>query len=300
MEPYKKKNHEHFIMEEDDKLNLAVDDSFLVLPQEVLMRMRMMMKQQIIINQKSFKKTSLVNLNAIDNNGQTCIHHLFQPFPDGTYTNNIEMLRLLHSCGASLTITDLSGLTPLQYSIQNNSQHLSNELTSLINIKKSSMKLTLEQFKVNDPNKKLLDKPDYYNDAQHLIDEYISTHPASKYNAAYKVDRLSGMSLTGEVLIDTDKNEPYDVRLTKTDVSYGTYGLYNFYRMQIIKHKSKNNLYFLFTRWGRIGIDEGQHQLTPYSTFDECRKEFLKVFREKQEIYGKIQINLKQNRKNIH
>ncbi|CAF4454276.1 unnamed protein product, partial [Adineta steineri] len=54
-----------------------------------------------------------------------------------------------------------------------------------------------------------------------------------------------------------------------------------FYRMQIIKHKSKNNLYFLFTRWGRIGDAEGQYQLTPYSTLDECRKEFLKVFREK-------------------
>jgi len=89
------------------------------------------------------------------------------------------------------------------------------------------------------------------------------------------------MSVTGEVLIDTDKNEPYDVRLTKTDVNYGTHGLYNFYRMQIIKHKSKNNLYFLFTRWGRIGDDQGQYQLTPYSTIDECRKEFLKVFREK-------------------
>jgi predicted DNA-binding WGR domain protein len=50
--------------------------------------------------------------------------------------------------------------------------------------------------------------------------------------------------------------------------------------MQIIKHKSKANLYFLFTRWGRVG-DDGQYQLTPYSTFDECRKEFVKVFREK-------------------
>ncbi|CAF0956920.1 unnamed protein product [Adineta steineri] len=63
--------------------------------------------------------------------------------------------------------------------------------------------------------------------------------------------------------------------------NYGIVGLYNFYRTQIIKHKSKNNLYFLFTRWGRIGDAEGQYQLTPYSTLDECRKEFLKVFREK-------------------
>jgi predicted DNA-binding WGR domain protein len=58
-------------------------------------------------------------------------------------------------------------------------------------------------------------------------------------------------------------------------------GLYNFYRMQIIKHKSKTNLFFLFTRWGRIGDDQGQYQLTPYSTLDKCRKEFIKVFREK-------------------
>ncbi|CAF3484731.1 unnamed protein product [Rotaria sordida] len=231
---------------------------------------------------KKFQRTSLVNLNATDIHGRTCIHHLIQPFPDGSYTNNIDLLRLLHSCGASLTTTDLSGLTPLDYSIKNNCQHLYDELTKLIRNKTSSIRTTKEKFSINDPNKKLLDKIDFYNDAQNLINEYISNHPTNKSNnIEYKVDRLSGMSLTGEILIDTDKNEPYDVRLTKTDVNYGTYGLYNFYRMQIIKHKSKNNLYFLFTRWGRIGNDEGQHQLTPYSTFDECRKEFLKVFREK-------------------
>ena len=226
-------------------------------------------------------KTSSIDLNAIDIHGRTCVHHFVQPFSDGTYTNNIEMLRLLHSCDASLTITDRSGSTPLQCSTRNNYQHLNDELTKLIHNKKHSLKIASQKFYVNDPNEKLLDKPDFYSDAQNLIDEYISSHPSSKYNDAYQVDRFSGMSLTGEVLIDIDKNEPYDVRLTKTDVSYGTHGLYNFYRMQIIKHKSKNNLYFLFTRWGRIGIHEGQHQLTPYSTFDECRKEFLKVFREK-------------------
>jgi hypothetical protein len=84
------------------------------------------------------------------------------------------MLRLLHSCDASLITPDHSGLTPLQYSMKNNCQHLSNELSQLVKIKKPSMKITLEQFQVNDPNKKLLDKPDYYNDAQDLIDEYIS------------------------------------------------------------------------------------------------------------------------------
>jgi predicted DNA-binding WGR domain protein len=231
---------------------------------------------------EEFQLTSLINLNAIDIYGRTCIHHLVQPFSEGTYRNNIEILQLLHFCGASLTIPDLSDLTPLQYSIENNYQHLSNELIKLTNNKKYSIKKTIiEKFNVNDPNKNLLDKPDFYNDAQHLIDEYILSHPISKTNTIYKVDPTSGMSLTGEILIDTDKNQPYDVRLTKTDVSYGTLGLYNFYRMQIIKHNNKKNLFFLFTRWGRIGSDEGQHQLTPYSTFNECVKEFLKIFREK-------------------
>jgi ankyrin repeat protein len=231
---------------------------------------------------KDFQVTSLINLKAIDTDGRTCIHHLIQPFSNGTYTNNLEILRLLHSCGAPITTPDHSGLTPLEYSIENNSQHLSNELRKLINNKKFSMKkLSFEKLSIDDPNKNLLIQPDFYHDAQQLINDYFSSHPINKSNPVYKVDPTSGMSLTGEVLIDTDKNEPYDVRLTKTDISYGVCGLYNFYRMQIIKHKSKANLYLLFTRWGRIGFHEGQHQLTPYSTFDECRKEFGKIFKEK-------------------
>ncbi|CAF0790374.1 unnamed protein product [Adineta steineri] len=156
----------------------------------------------------------------------------------------------------------------------------------------------IERFYINDPNKNLLDQPDFYSDAQQLIDKYISKHPSHTQNTAYQVDHLSGMSVTGEVLIGTDKNEPYDVRLTKTNVNYGIVGLYNFYRTQIIKHKSKNNLYFLFTRWGRIGDAEGQYQLTPYSTLDECRKEFLKVFREKTD-FLKTLINRQAIRLNI-
>jgi predicted DNA-binding WGR domain protein len=230
---------------------------------------------------EEFQVTSSIDINASDALGRTCIHHLVQPFPDGSYTSNIELLRLLHSSGASLTKHDLAGLSPLQYGAINGCQHICDELTNLIKDQTDSTQATIEHFYINDPNNKLLDQIDFYSDAQQFIDKYLSTHPSRTHNTAYEIDRLSGMSLTGEVLIDTDKNEPYDVRLTKTDVNYGTHGLYNFYRMQIIKHKSKENLYFLFTHWGRIGDSEGQYQLTPYSTLDECRKEFIKVFREK-------------------
>jgi predicted DNA-binding WGR domain protein len=68
--------------------------------------------------------------------------------------------------------------------------------------------------------------------------------------------------------------------LTITDVDYGLIGFYNFYRMQIIKHKSKANLYLLLTRWGKIGDGDGQHQLNPFSSFEECQKEFCKIFLE--------------------
>jgi hypothetical protein len=56
-----------------------------------------------------------------------------------------------------------------------------------------------------------------------LIEKYISTHPSHTENAAYQTDRLSRMILTGEVLFDTDKNEPYDVRPKNIDVSYDVY-----------------------------------------------------------------------------
>ncbi|CAF5105428.1 unnamed protein product, partial [Rotaria socialis] len=72
---------------------------------------------------KKFQKTSSINLNAIDIDGRTCIHHLVQPFADGSYKNNIDILRLLHSCGASLAIADSSGLKPLDYAIRINCEH---------------------------------------------------------------------------------------------------------------------------------------------------------------------------------
>ncbi|CAF3244348.1 unnamed protein product [Rotaria sp. Silwood2] len=237
---------------------------------------------ETIDESNTFTVTSAIDINAIDIFGRTCIHYLVQPFPNGSYVNNLELLELLHRSGALLTKQDLNGLSPYQYSIMNGYKHLPEKLRILINDKQlNSTDEIIQRFSINDPNKKLLDQPDYYSDAQKFIDQYISLHPSTIINTAYQVDPLSNMSQTGEVLIDTQKNEPYDVRLTITDVNYGLIGLYNFYRMQIIKHKSKTNLYLLFTRWGRIGDGDGQYQLTPYSLFDECRQEFCKIFREK-------------------
>lgn len=72
---------------------------------------------------------------------------------------------------------------------------------------------------------------------------------------------------------------PYDVLLTNVELNFGNFGIYNYYKMQIIRHPARD-LIILFTNWGRVG-DFGQHQKTPYSTLEEAVKEFSKLFKSK-------------------
>lgn len=245
---------------------------------------RLLFNQDYIITDDltTFSIESIIDINAKDIFGRTCIHYLVQPFSDGCYTTSIELLELLNQSGASLAEVDPNGLSPLEYTANHGCQHLYNKLFELINLRKpDSTESVIKSFHIDDPNRNLLGLPDYYADAQQFIDQYILIHSSEIPSTTFRVDPLSDMNKTGEVVIDTEKNEPYDVRLTITDIDCGPIGLYNFYRMQIIKQKNKRKLYLLFTRWGRIGDGDGQHQLTPYPSFDECRAEFCKIFYEK-------------------
>jgi len=80
-------------------------------------------------------------------------------------------------------------------------------------------------------------------------------------------------------MMDPDVKTHCDVLLFKIDVRAGTWGIYNFYKMQVVHQKGKD-LYILFTRWGRIG-DDGQFQQTPFPRCDEAIKEFRKIFKSK-------------------
>ncbi|CAF1463911.1 unnamed protein product [Didymodactylos carnosus] len=68
-------------------------------------------------NETETIKTSSIDLDANGALGRTCIHHLVQPFPDGSYINNRKLLKLLHSFGASLTQIDSSGLSSFDISV---------------------------------------------------------------------------------------------------------------------------------------------------------------------------------------
>ncbi|KAJ0395868.1 hypothetical protein ATCC90586_001220 [Pythium insidiosum] len=83
--------------------------------------------------------------------------------------------------------------------------------------------------------------------------------------------------------LDTDGNvilgEEFDALLTKVDVKNGPYGSNVFYRCQIV-HDQIQDIYVVFTNWGRIG-EEGKYQNTPFHSAAEAIVEFKKIFKSK-------------------
>ncbi|PAA55778.1 hypothetical protein BOX15_Mlig008630g1 [Macrostomum lignano] len=73
--------------------------------------------------------------------------------------------------------------------------------------------------------------------------------------------------------------KPFTALLSRIDVGCSLSGLYNFYKLQLLRQRGRN-FYLLFTCWGRIG-DTGQYQTTPFPSRAEAVKEFEKVFRSK-------------------
>ncbi|RHY27321.1 hypothetical protein DYB32_006862 [Aphanomyces invadans] len=71
----------------------------------------------------------------------------------------------------------------------------------------------------------------------------------------------------------------YSVVLTKVDVQSGQHGVNVFYRMQVV-HNEVQNVYVLFTNWGRVG-ESGKYQHTPFSDAASAVDEFKKIFKSK-------------------
>ncbi|KAH9182822.1 hypothetical protein AeNC1_015205, partial [Aphanomyces euteiches] len=81
-----------------------------------------------------------------------------------------------------------------------------------------------------------------------------------------------------KVFVDADGVE-YSVGLTKVDVQSGQHGVNVFYRMQIAHHMTQN-VFILFTNWGRIG-ESGKYQNTPFNDSASAVDEFKKIFKSK-------------------
>ena len=121
---------------------------------------------------------------------------------------------------------------------------------------------------------------DFVTDSKKYFEDVHDLAARQKLAKLAKPD--SSLSLSEdecEVYQDDQSGKYYDVLMTKVDIKARHCSLYNFYKLQLIRNKGKD-IYLLLTKWGRIG-DEGQHQETPFTTLEECKTEFDKVFKAK-------------------
>lgn len=275
-------------------------------------------------NDLTLKVTSSIVLNNLDSRSRTIFHHVACSPSYGSFVNCIKIARLLFNAYQSIA-TERSGhlkIVPLNdflgrvdsnikkagdYALINGNTELFEEFrrTQTTRIQDNSAKpvQTPYQFAVNDLvyqdiNKRLGLLVDYKKDSEAFLDQANSknTNKTGDIKSIFKVDPMSNMSKTGRIIWDDKSNVPFDVILTKTDVSYGMFGIHNFYKMQIITQtfdnssapssssssatngvdKSSSKVFVLFTRWGRIG-DQGQCQRTPFPSLSEAKQEFYKV-----------------------
>lgn len=249
-------------------------------------------------------KTNLI-LNQMDNKSRTVFHHLACSLEYGSFCN-VEIAKLLFSAfqyanehQPNLKLPPLSEFlkrvdskvkTASDYALKNGNIELNEEFKRQLN-KSAAIQLSqseLEKFIVNDTFYNAAVRVDYAKDSA----EFLRTQQPSNQDALaadkdyFTVDSLSNMHKIGRLVWDKRFNVPYDVILTKTDVSYGLYGIHNFYKIQLITHSYNNEedkqqqICVLFTRWGRIG-DQGQCQRTPFASTAVAKDEFAKLFKQK-------------------
>ncbi|XP_033624396.1 poly [ADP-ribose] polymerase tankyrase-like [Asterias rubens] len=233
---------------------------------------------------EKFPMTSNLDLNAVDSSKQTAIHHMMKTNIFGTYEND-ELLELLVMLDAKVTLQDKQGKTPLDYTMETRSRKMAIALQRLQGIKEANWVLPKPVLHawtdgLNFPTQ----KPDFEADAQAMLkllesENKDTTSEAEDEKEKAVVNKMSGITEGGVVLMDEEQDIPYDVTMTKVDVKSGPYGMNNFYIMQII-HQTGKDMILLFTEWGRIG-DIGQYQKTPFTSKEEAIKEFQKIFKSK-------------------
>ncbi|KAL3874859.1 hypothetical protein ACJMK2_037816 [Sinanodonta woodiana] len=228
------------------------------------------------------EKTSPADLNAKDSQGWTVVHHIVCPLEYGTYDND-EILFVLHNAGASINQKDHVGLSPLDHALIRGAVKLANLLQKLSGTSSDKQeKPTFTSMEVSDGILSPLSSPNFQEDAEAMLtklnEESMEVEVKSD-DLRPKVDSRCMFNNVGEVVFDRAMRMPYDVTLSKIDVSSGLWDTYNFYKMQVIHHKGKD-IYILFTRWGRIG-DKGQYQHTPFPKLPQAVLEFCKIFRSK-------------------
>ncbi|XP_013405621.1 tankyrase-like protein isoform X2 [Lingula anatina] len=225
-----------------------------------------------------------IKLDCKDKAGQTVVHHLVNSMEKASY-DNVDILKLLVDADVPVDVPDKAGKIPLDYALKM-APALSAELQRIMGRSKNQMKVPkFQPTPVKDGIVWSTPPPDVSADAlamRGLLEaEELKEMEKKKEPVAspdWRAIDSSSPKEKWEVAMDTAQNIPYDILMTKVDTKFGSYGLYNYYKMQIIH--DQEGLYVLFNNWGRIG-DSGQFQKTPFSTREEAVDEYCKIFKAK-------------------
>ncbi|KAL5008431.1 hypothetical protein ScPMuIL_014012 [Solemya velum] len=272
-------DHDTDVVEEEEETDTHVD----ALPR-LGSKQLSLLKQGSSIKKDEFavvEKKSSINLDARDGRGWTAIHHLVCPLDYGSYDRE-EILYVLDKAGADSQVKDNAGLTPLAHALIRGAPKLARRLQLIQKIELDKLERpTYSSFEVAD-NVSQSHSFEYEKDAAEMLKK-LETEAKSQRKEPEKCkclpDEQCSFKDNVEVLQDLEQDIPYDALSTKIDVAAGHWGIYNFYRLQILYMKGKE-IYILFTRWGRIG-DSGQFQQTPFQKRSEAVSEFCKIFKSK-------------------
>ncbi|KDO24177.1 hypothetical protein SPRG_10605 [Saprolegnia parasitica CBS 223.65] len=196
--------------------------------------------------------------------GENALHVAVYPRHGMSFENTL-LVQLLKKSGVSTTATDVDGRTPLDLAKTQPSGVLWTALTSTPLPSIGDAPSFVPQPAVDDDALAFLA---YCEAHGHVVHEEITPEVAPQCEAGNNPS----------VLVDADK-VAYAVVLTKVDVQSGQHGVNVFYRMQVV-HNPVQDVYILFTNWGRIGED-GKYQHTPFPDAVNACNEFKKIFKSK-------------------
>lgn len=120
-----------------------------------------------------------------------------------------------------------------------------------------------------------------FEDDYNKFNEYVAEEEKNNKAAFFDDNKEQPHHLvTGgnyEVIYEDDS--PFSIFMVKVEINRGYYSGNTFYRMQLLRDKIRG-IIVLFTNWGRNGTD-GQYQHTPFSSIEEGKSEFSKIFKSK-------------------
>lgn len=233
------------------------------------------------------KKCRLI-FNVTDKKGWTVFDHLVAANEGNNfyYANTDELVKVLYAAGARFNEKSGDGVSPLERAKTMKRFHVVKCMEELLKIPSSKRStLIVEENGDHSATDSNQDLPcfalitDYERDCQMEVENVMEMEDDSDDEDVVEPDDLI-TEKNFKVMFDADQQVHYSCCLTKVDISYGFFGLYNFYKMQLVKQDRGKELVILFTRWGRVG-DEGQYQRTPFPSVEQAVKEFKKIFQSK-------------------